>query len=152
MFEWINQLFLCPFSIAMLNYQRGTCSFGIRGPIFSPFGRPRDGHRQVSPWPSETCRGPESNWCQSRDPGKTKWLGDHEMIFRSDHQLMQKDTGCILLVVFCERMVASLPEYPIYIHNHPSIIIHIYIYIYITGWWFGTFYIFQSYWECHHPN
>ena len=21
-----------------------------------------------------------------------------------------------------------------------------------TGWWFGTFFIFPIYWECHHPN
>ena len=24
--------------------------------------------------------------------------------------------------------------------------------IYITGWWFGTFFYFFIYWECHHPN
>jgi len=22
----------------------------------------------------------------------------------------------------------------------------------ITGWWFGTFFIFPFSWECHHPN
>jgi hypothetical protein len=22
----------------------------------------------------------------------------------------------------------------------------------ITGWWFGTFFYFSIYWECHHPN
>ena len=22
----------------------------------------------------------------------------------------------------------------------------------MTGWWFGTFFMFPIYWECHHPN
>ena len=24
--------------------------------------------------------------------------------------------------------------------------------LFMTGWWFGTFFIFRNIWECHHPN
>ena len=69
----------------------------------------RGGHREVSPWPSETCRGPESNGCQSRDPGKSsKWRGDNELIVRSiagwDHIgccfFFERDGGSKLLPGF----------------------------------------------------
>ena len=63
-------------------------------------------------------------------------------------------------------IIIPLLEYTINITILLVCIIYIYMYMYIycyywldcyytinlPGWWFGSFFDFSIYWECHHPN
>ena len=52
-----------------------------------------------------------------------------------------------------KRWIFPVPYVSVYLRVYPKYSHHTwYFHVLLTGWWFGTFFIFPFSWECHHPR